>query len=622
VKFQILGPLEVMTSTGPLAISAKRLRALLALLLLDARAVVSADRLIDGIWPGQPPPSALENVRTYVSQLRALFSSTDGGPARAECPARQSRLQTHPAGYRLLVEPEELDLLRFDAMATAGSRALAAGNDVSAGAFLGQAVELWRGTPLPELVLGPSAQAKIVAVEERYRQVQTEWIRARLGLGHHAELLPLLCQLIEERPCDEGLRAMLMSALYRAGRSGEALTAFVNARNTLIRELGVEPGAELRQIQAAILSGNPVTPRPLAAAQAVATSYATVPHHLPAIGPVLIGRDRELDAVTALADPADSNSERAAVLAMSGPPGAGKTATAVAAAAKVAAAYPAGQLYLDLGGSTERPVTAGEAIARLLTGLGFSIGPETAAAQAEECQLLYRSLLAERRMVVVLDDAVDAAQVRPLIPGQGPSLVIVTSRRYLAGVGCTIRLNLDPLPTADGLHLLGSIIGVSRVAAEHGAACAIVLACGGLPLAIEIAGTRLAALSRHPLQFLADRLAVRDRLLDELSVDGLSLTPLFAASYGRLDEQARLCFRAIGLLDPNHITGDVLAEPLHLPARLADRHLERLVYEGLLQTTGADEYGSRYRMPTVLHAYARTQLTIEGIEPLTCRASA
>ena len=595
---------------------------MLAILLLDARTVVSADRLIDGIWPGQPPPSALENVRTYVNQLRTLFSSTDGGPAQAEGPARQSRLQTHPAGYRLHVEPEELDLLRFDALATVGRRALAAGTVVTAAASLGQAVELWRGTPLPELVLGPSAQAKIVAVEERYRQVQTEWIRARLGLGHHAELLPLLRQLSEERSCDEGLRAMLMTALYRAGRSGEALTAFVDARTTLIRELGVEPGAELRQIQAAILSGVPVMPGPPAVTPTLAVSYATVPHHLPAVRPVLFGRDRELDAVTALVNPAESESDRAAVLTISGSPGAGKTATAVAAAARVAAAYPAGQLYLDLGGSTERPMAAGGAIARLLAGLGFSIGLETAATQAEECQLLYRSLLAERRMLVVLDDAVDEAQVRPLIPGQGPSLIIVTSRRYLAGVGCSVRLNLDPLRTADGLRMLGSIIGVSRVHAEPEAASAIVQACGGLPLAIEIAGTRLAALSRHPVQFLADRLAVRDRLLDELSLDGLSLTPLFASSYGRLDEQARLCFRAAGLLDPDHITGHALAGPLRLPVRLADRHLERLVYEGLIQPTGADEFGSCYRMSTVLHAYARTQLTIEGIEPRTCRVSA
>jgi len=610
MRFQVLGPLEVATADGPLTIRAKRPRALLAILLLNATDVVSIDRIIDGIWPGQPPRSALENVRTYVFQLRSLFAKAD--PALTGRPAgNKARLESHPAGYRIRTDPEELDLLRFTSLAANGNRALQLGDYASAAMLLGEAIELWKGAPFPELVLGSAIRAKIVALEERRWQVQTDWIRARLALGHRAELVPLLQEMIGERPFDENLRHLLMTALYEMGRTGEALAAFADARHTLVRELGVDPGPELRRAQAAMLSGDVLTTAGPAAP--TVEQYPRIPHHLPATGADLVGRDAELDAIAGLADAAEPQpAARAKVALVTGAPGIGKTATALAAAARVSRSFPQGQLYVNLGGSTDQPLTVDDAVAALLSGLG--IAPQTIAEPGARCRSLYRSLLAERQMLVVLDDAVDAAQVSPLIPGSGRSLVIVTSRRFLAGVGCDVRLKPELLSDEDGLRLLRRTVGADRVTAEPAAALSIVRACGGLPSAVEIAGARLAALPGHPLQYLAERLAERDRVLEELSLDGLSLTELFASSYGSLDARAQRCFRALGMFDPDHITAEKLAEPLELPVRSADRQLERLVHEGLLRPARADQGGPRYCMPTVLHAYARTRLSIEGAE--------
>ncbi len=229
MRFYLLGPLEVTTSAGPLPIRAKRLRALLAILLLNTGKVVSIDRIVDGIWPEEPPRSVVENIRTYVSQLRSLlYEASDRG-----------RLESHPGGYRLLTEPEELDLLRFNSLAADGRRALQLGDHSSATVLLGEAMELWRGAPLPELDLGPAMRAKTIALEEQRWAVQTDWINARLALGEHAELAATLRELIGERPLDEGLWCCLVTALYAMGRTGEALAAFAEARQTFLDELGI-----------------------------------------------------------------------------------------------------------------------------------------------------------------------------------------------------------------------------------------------------------------------------------------------------------------------------------------------------------------------------------------------
>jgi len=602
MRFYVLGPLEVMTSAGPVPIRAKRLRALLAILLLNSAQVVSIDRIVDGIWPGQPPRSAVENIRTYISQLRALLHRASG----------TTRLESHPGGYRLLTDLEELDLLRFTTLAADGRQALQLGDYASAAVLLGEAIELWRGAPLPELELGPAVRAKTIALEEQRWRVQVDWISARLALGEHAELVATLRELIGERPLDESLWCCLVTALYSMGRTGEALSAISDARHTFVTELGIEPGPQLRKIQAAVLGGEEVLGTPRLGSAGPVPGLGT-PHQLPASGPGFVGREEELRRVRRLVEKVHSGpAEHVPVVLLSGPPGVGKTATAVAAATEVRSAFPDGQLYVDLRGSTGEALSAADAVANLLN--GFGIKPEAIPDSVDRCRSLYRSLLAERRVLVLLDDAAHADQVLPLVPGPGRSLLIVTSRRWLAGVGADAHLSLEPLTTGQALRMLGTAAGPERVESEPAASSAIVEACGRLPQAIRIAGARLAARPNHPLQVLADRLAAEDHLLDELSLDGLCLRELFASSYQSLDPATRSCFRSLGALDSANITAAGLGELLDLPVHAADRELERLVHEGLLSPGLTDHGVPNYYLPTVLHTYARERLAVEGPE--------
>ena len=599
MKFYLLGPLEIVTSNGPLPIRAKRLRALLAIFLLHSGQVVSIDRIVDGIWPDEPPRSVVENIRTYVSQLRSLLHHASD----------RTRLESHPGGYRLLTSPEELDLLRFTSLAAHGREALRLGDYTSAAVLLGEAIDLWRGSPLPELDLGPAIRAKTVALEEQRWAVQTDWINARLALGEHAELVAILRELIGERPLDEGLWCSLATALYSMGRTGEALAALAEARQTFVSELGIEPSPELRKVQAAVLRGDElVAAHPFASSSMLARRGNR--HQLPASGPGFVGRQEELRQVRRLVEEPTPGSEHLRVVLVSGPPGVGKSATAIAAATAVKSAFPDGQLYLDLRGSTGSPLNVADAAASLLG--GFGIRAEAIPQGVNRCLSLYRSLLAWRRMLILLDDAADADQVRPLIPGPGRSLLIVTSRRWLAGVEADAHISLEPLASAEALSMLASLVGPERVNEEPAASLAIVEACSRLPSAIRIAGARLAARPKHPLRVLAERLDAEDRRLDELSLNELSMRRLLDVSYGTLEPARQRCFRILGLLNPDDITAAGLSELLCLSVAAADLELERLVHEGLLSPGLTHRGVPTYWMPTVLHIYARERLAIEG----------
>jgi DNA-binding SARP family transcriptional activator/acyl carrier protein/DNA polymerase III delta prime subunit len=599
MRFYVLGQLEIVTSRGPVAIRAKRLRALLAILLLNTGQVVPVDRIIEGIWPDQPPRSALENVRTYVSQLRHLLCLADD----------QDRLQSHPGGYRLVADPEELDLLRFTTLAVDGRQALHSGHHAGAAVLLGEAIDLWRGTPLSELELGPAMRAKTVALEEQRWQVQVDWITARLALGEHAELVAVLRELIGERSLDERLWCCLVTALYAMGRTGEALSAFAEARQIFVTELGIEPGPELRRVQAAVLGGEEIQG---GAKLGGPPSFSGTPHQLPVGGMGFVGRDAEHQSVRDLMD-----THQHPVVMFSGPPGVGKTATAIAVSTAVAPNFPDGQLYVDLRGSTDSPVDPLDAFGPLLGGLGIT--PDAVPDNAERRTALYRTLLAERRMLVLLDDAAHARQVVPLLPGPGHSLVVVTSRRWLAGVEAGVHLPLEPLSHDDALTMLAGVIGPRRVDAEPDSASSIVEACGRLPAAIRIVASRLAARPRHSLRVLADRLAVTDNILDELSVDGLSMRRLFDVSYQTLSPRTRACFRLLSQFDAQHITAAGVGEVLRLPVEETDRELEHLLHEGLLSPGTTEDGVPNYHMPAVLHAFAHERFAVEGpaMRPVT-----
>jgi DNA-binding SARP family transcriptional activator len=603
VKFYVLGPLKVATNTGPVIVKGKRLRAVLGILLLHPSAIVSMDRIIDGVWPKDPPKSAVENIRTYIWQLRSHLRNADGS----------GRLESHPAGYRLLVEPEELDLLRFAALATDGRQALHRGNTAEAAVMLEQAMSLWRGDALPELDLGPAIRAKTDALNEQRRQVELDWIRARLALGEHAEMVALLRELTAGRPLDEDLWRYLVVTLYASGRTAEALSAYARARRNLVDELGLEPGPELHRVHAAILGGKEVPEIPLHGVAARPRRTGTIPRQLPASDPGFVGRDEVTASVRGLVEESRIRGvDRRAVVMLSGPPGVGKSATAIAAGAAVRAEFPDGQLYVDLRGSTDTPLGAADGLASVLD--GFGLGPEAIPESMDRRRVLYRSLLAERRMLILLDDAATASQVVPLVPGHGQSLLVVTSTRRLAGVDADVRISLEPLSGEEAVRMIGEIAGHERVRREPTAAKNIVDACGRLPLAIRIVGARLAARPEHPFSAFQERLRREDRIIDELALDNLAMRTRLDASYRALDPSARRCFRALGRLGPNSITAAGLAGLLGLPSHAADRELERLVHEGLLLPGIVQHSSPRYRMPRLLHIYAREQLAPEGTD--------
>jgi DNA-binding SARP family transcriptional activator len=592
LKFQILGPLELVADDGPVRIRGLRRQLLLANMLVNVGQVVPVERLVDSLWPDDPPPSAVENIRTYVCEIRSQLKAHGDRP----------RLETYPHAYRLDAEPEELDVLRFNALAAAGEEAVRQGDSSAGVELLGEALGLWRGTPLAGLELSASMEARVAALEERRRSVESKWIKARLALGEHEDVVPTLRAMVYERPLDESLWCMLASALHSVGRREEALTACSDARTALVERLGIEPGPDLKQVQRAVLNGDE-PPEPPGQAVPAALAPAVAPSQLPPVCPGFVGRDEELRRIAELIAESEARAEdRVTVIALHGPAGVGKSATALAAATAAKPAFPEGQLYVQLGGSTADAVAPVDALGTLLSGFGSAV--EHLPRSLEGRCSLYRSLLADRRMLVVLDDVADGEQLAPLMPG-GRNVVILTSRRWLAGTPADANILLGPLSSTESLDMLRGMVGEARVESDAEAAEAITDECGHMPLAVHVAGSRLSARPEHPLRFLADRLS-KGSVLDELTVDDLSVRDRYQTSYESLDEESQRCFRTLSFLDPEVVTAPAVADRLGVSVHTADRLLEQLVRQGLLISCAGQPAGEavEYRLPQVLHAYA------------------
>ncbi|SEF90534.1 DNA-binding transcriptional activator of the SARP family [Nonomuraea solani] len=571
--FGVLGPLQVRVPEGLLKIAGRKPRLLLASLLLDANQVVSADLLAEVLWPRARPSSAVANLRTYVSSLRSIGV----------------RIAAHPSGYAIEVTPAELDALRFEELVAA---ARTAGRTDEGFRNLRDALALWRGTPLSDLPASPLwdtrlrslAQARLAAVEEL--------VAMKMARGEHASAIDDLRELIGEHPYREDLWQRLILALHQSGRRAEALHAYTTIRRQLVDDLGIEPGQDLRDVHASVLAGDP-TP---------AEDVLTAPYQLPADVPDFTGRALDVRALTAalLPDPLRPGGPPS-IAVVTGPPGVGKSALAVHCAHAVRAAYPAGQLYLCLGGTDADPAEPADLLAEALRALG--VGDAALPPTVRERASLYRSLLAERPMLVLLDDAADTAQLRALLPGNG-SAVLVTSRRRIAELPGSLQLELDVLPPAEAEQFLAKVAGPDRVAREREAAEAIVRACGYLPLAVRVAGARLAGRPGWSLNVLRHRLEDETSRLDELRAGDLEVRGSFELSYRRLPGDAAMAFRALGLLGPRSVPGWVADAVL-------DRHrseavVDTLVDANLLRLAGTDPAGQpRYRLHDLIRCAAR-----------------
>jgi DNA-binding SARP family transcriptional activator/Tfp pilus assembly protein PilF len=543
----VLGPLSAHVGDRDIVISAGKQRAVLAALLARANHVVSFDELASAVWEGDPPQTARVTLRNYVKELRRLLG-----------PAAQERIVTRDPGYLARFSEDEVDILRFGALCRRGGTLVRADEWRAAAAVLAEALALWRGEPLADIPATTLHRDTASRLEQQRLQA-LEWrVDADLHLGDHAGLVVELRELTAQHPLHERFHAQLMLALCRSGRAAEALDAYESARSVLADTLGADPGPELRQLHQGILRGDaalwspPSTAGPGGGAadglgRGRTRRPVVRPRQLPSSSRHFVGRVGDLATLSRLLDEQASGP---VICTIGGTAGVGKTALALQFAHQVASRFPDGQLYVNLRGfdPVGPPVTVHQAITGFLTALGTD--PHHVPATLDEQSALYRSLLADRRVLIVLDNARDASQVRPLLPGGTGCAVLVTSRDQLAGL--VVRegaypLALDLLPADEAVSLLWQRLG-DRITAEPETAAELVRLCARLPLALSVAAARAAATPGLPLARLAASLR-HARRLDGLSTGdtGSDVRAVLSWSFRCVGATARHMFRLLGL---------------------------------------------------------------------------
>ncbi|MEE4491409.1 AfsR/SARP family transcriptional regulator [Streptomyces sp. BE230] len=620
MKIQILGPVGLWLNGHWLQLGSDKERVLLAALALEAGRPVAISALMERLWDGDPPERARANTHTYVSRIRGRLRPGGTGP---DAPTIVGRAHT----YTLRAGPDCVDRQHFQHLVDA---AFTSDSDPRAVELLARADEVWQGDALAGLPGLWAAGVRRTLAESRLNAVISR-IAAELRLGRFAEQVGRLTALVEQYPGDETLIKQLMLAYYGSGRYADALRVHQQARQSLMAEYGAVPGIELNAIHQGVLARVPAhelahgggtgrTAAPLgtvdrASAQPQPHPQPQKPDPEPAgrppdvpprrnlpQQPSLVGRRPELRALTSMiAGMSTHGGPVVTVEAVSGMAGVGKTALAVATATMLAGRYPDGQLYIDLRGHspTQEPLTAGAALATLLRLLGapaFSIP-----AELEGRTALWRTMLAERRVVIVLDDATGPEQVRPLLPSGSPSLTIIASRRHLTGIPQAVSVPLDALPEEDAISLFRSFAGEERTG-DIAEIARIVGLCGYLPLAIELVAHRFRARTSWTLTVLAERLARSPRRLTEIrSADQeQEMARAFALSYRTLTAEQRTAFRRLGLHPGSEFTADAAAALLGLPQDTTERLLEGLLACHLLNEPVPD----RYRYHDLLREYA------------------
>ncbi|WP_412543792.1 BTAD domain-containing putative transcriptional regulator [Longispora sp. K20-0274] len=555
MEFRVLGPVEVWKDGAEIPLDGSKQRTVLAALLLADGRIVSDERLSSLLWGENPPATLNAQICTYVSRLR---KSADPG---------MEILRQRP-GYLIRLDGARYDHGDFERLAQAGRLALREGRHSDAAEKLRAALALWRGPALAnvtEFLLG----AEQLRLEEARVAVLESRIDADLALGRHAPLVPELTGLVAEHPLREGLRAQLMTALYRCDRQADALAVYHDGRKVLVDELGVDPGPTLTKAHRDILVACPTLDAP-----ASRIEIAPRPAMLPADLGDFTGRTAELARVATVLGDDDAP---AVPCLITGMPGVGKSVLAVRAAHLARADFPDGQLYVDLAGDVE----PAEALAWFLRALG--VEEDALPTGLEERIQVYRTLLATRRVLVVLDNASDDAQVAPLLPGGPTCRVLVTSRAHLPALAAAHPVALEPFGTDDALVLFAAVIGVARYDAERDAAERIVARCAGLPLAVRVAGTRLVARPHWPVSRLLDRLETSGQLLDEFRIGALDVRESLHRAYRTLPALARTGLRRLALLDVPDFPAWALAALLEVPEEPAEELAEALLDARLLE---------------------------------------
>lgn len=626
MRFQVLGPVVAHGEHGPVPLGPARQRTVLAVLLADVSRGVVLDQLVERVWGAAPPQRARETLHTYLSRLRTLLSQA-GGPA----------LVRRAHSYLLDADPSTVDLHRFRRLSQQARQA----DDAQAAVLWRDALALWQGAPFADLdndwlraVAGSLEAERLAAILDRNDVL--------LRCGEHARLLPELSATATEQPLDERLAGQLMLALYRCGRQADALTHYQRLHDRLVEELGSDPGPALRALHQQLLRQEPelapspepvIRPEPAAGPEPAAQSEPTVrakpaaepaadpPALLPTNIPGFTGRDAALRKLDALLGPTSDPPSTVVVSAIGGCGGIGKTALAVHWAHRVRDRFPDGQLYLNLRGfdPSRKAMTVTEALRALLELL--RVPPARIPTSAEAQAGLYRSTLASSRTLVLLDNARDTDQVRPLLPGAPGSMVLVTSRDQLASLITTEGarpVRLDVLDDDEARRLLVNRLGVDRVAAEPDAVDEIIAACGGLPLALAIVAARAAIQPSFPLAGFADALTDARYRLDALSNRDptADVRRVFSWSYEALRPPAARLFRLLGLHPGPDLGLSAAASLAGAPASQTRRLLAELTEAHLL----TEHAPGRYVLHDLVRSYAAELAHM--VEPDTGRQAA
>jgi DNA-binding SARP family transcriptional activator/tetratricopeptide (TPR) repeat protein len=591
----VFGSVSVLTDGERRSVPRAQTRGVLAHLALNAGRTVTRDGLTEAMWGGAEPSTARTQIHNAVAVVRRTL---------VEC-RQDDVLVSTTSGYRLDVDPLEVDALRFEGLLSAARVAVADGRPQRAAGLIRSALTLWVGEPLAGAAGAFVESARARLVERRLTAVE-ELAALDLGPEHAETVLAELTPLVDAFPTRERLRARQLAVLHRTGRKVEALQAFRTYRRLLAEAEGLDPGLEIAQLATAILRGDAPAPDDSAtapAARAAPRSGAAwlAPSMLPPDITDFTGREDQIARLVGVLGARDA-AVGLVVGGVSGMGGVGKSTLQVHVAHQLAGQFPDGQLYAALRGADRTPLEPAEVLGRFLRATGVDSG---AVPQGlDERAGLFRTRLSGRRVLVVLDDASSEEQVRPLLPGSASCAVLLSSRRRLGGVESARWVDLDVFDAEQALRLLATIAEPARILAQRLDASEVVALCGYLPLAVRVAGARLTARPTWPVAHLAHLLRDQRQRLDRLSTGDLAVRASLALSYEGLDDEARRLFRLLGLFDAHELPAWLCAATLSTSQPDADEVAERLVDAQLLEVVGSANGQVRYRLHDLVRLYA------------------
>ncbi|SBT43310.1 AfsR/SARP family transcriptional regulator [Micromonospora narathiwatensis] len=602
----VLGPMRAWRHGDEITLGPPKQRAVLGLLASRVNDVVGFEEIIDAVWGNEVPPTAANGVHTYIAGLRRVIE-----PGRSRRDLGEVLVSTG-GGYALFMDPDALDTTLFAAEGRRARRLREAGDGAGAAEIYHAALRLWRGEAYFG-VPGPFAAVERTRLHELRLSVVEELAELLLELHRPADAVTVLSEAVAKEPLREKLRGLLMLSLYRGGRQADALSLYRETRQLLLEELGIEPVPELRDLHNQILVGHPDLDDPVPAEPTTEGPAGVEPRQgdlrrpaqLPCRPRGFAGRAAELGRLRELVERDQRCPGTTTVAVLEGGAGTGKTALTVELAHEIAAGFPDGQLFVDLRGSARDggSLSALDALGFALASLGVERGRVPGDLSAASA--LYRSLLHGRRMLVVLDDAADAEQVRQLIPG-GPACVLVTSRRRQRGLAArdgAYRLALGPVSTTEATDLLANLAGAGRLVGREQEVAELAELCGHLPLALRIAAGALAAEPGLTPAELVRRYRLPHTRLDQLAVRGDASTDVraaLAATYDALPPETARAFRMLGCCPSTAITTQMAAALAGLTHPEAHHQLQVLVDHHLLDEVS----GCLHRFPPLVRIYA------------------